>query len=235
MNRHVILLLLVGFAHLGSIASAATLSTVHIFSSRGDTLRQALVEIHDGAKHSASDQIVTLARFNSGRDSYEYASLPAATRHLRVYAPGFQIQTFDIPSAAPDQVVFLRQQNVSLLSRAIVGFQQAGASAAEAKWHFHYDLYLEVPLEDGFGRDIGAKWRTWGRTRITSVPQLATKTVKELAADFASDVAKLRVNELAQAIEILGGAEWRILPLREATDGMPEYDMFAVSLYVGGG
>jgi hypothetical protein len=107
-------------------------------------------------------------------------------------------------------------------SRAIVGFEQAGASAARSSQKYFFDLTLSAPLP--FQRNIdpyfGPRSRAWGTVRVTSVPQQVTSPVGQFAAGFAQQVSNVKVNEVAQAIEFLAGADVRL------TDKMWTYGSF---------
>jgi hypothetical protein len=96
-------------------------------------------------------------------------------------------------------------------SRAIVGFEQAGASSAKSTQKYFFDLTLSAPL---FGGSIhpyfGRRSRVWGTVRVTTVPQQITSPVGQFATSFAQQVSSVKVNEVAQAIEFLAGAEIRL-------------------------
>ena len=96
-------------------------------------------------------------------------------------------------------------------SRAIVGFEQAAASAANSTQKFFFDLTLSAPLP--FGKVdpyFGRRARLWGTGRITSVPQQINSGVATFAAGFAQQVGNLKVNEVAQGVEYLVGTEIRL-------------------------
>jgi len=99
------------------------------------------------------------------------------------------------------------------LLRTIVGFEQAGVSAAESKQNFFFDLLYDRPLGPRVDPDLGAALRGWGNLRISSVPQQVTTSVAQFAADFAQQVGNLKVNQVAQSFEFLGGIEYRLLPV----------------------
>lgn len=97
-------------------------------------------------------------------------------------------------------------------SRAIVGFEQAGASAARSTQKYFFDLTLSAPLP--FQRNVdpyfGPRSRAWGTVRVTSVPQQVTSPVGQFATGFAQQVSNVKVNEVAQAIEFLAGVDVRL-------------------------
>ena len=128
--------------------------------------------------------------------------------------------------------------------RTIVGFEQAGVSAAQSKQDFFFDLMYDRPL--GIKRDpnLGAALRSWGNLRISSVPQQIDSGVAQFAADFAQQIGNVKVNQVAQSFEFLGGVQYRLFPLssnlteRYAT--APPYSkdqrqMVSFDLIAGGG
>lgn len=93
--------------------------------------------------------------------------------------------------------------------RTIVGFEQAGVSAAPSQQDFFLDLYYDRPLALDVDKDLGPALRSWGNLRISSVPQQINTSVAQFAAEFAQQVGQLKVNQVAQSFEFLGGVEYR--------------------------
>lgn len=96
------------------------------------------------------------------------------------------------------------------LLRTIVGFEQAGVSAAQSTQDFFFDLMYDRPLGFKIDDDLGPALRSWGNLRISSVPQQISTDVATFAADFAQQVGQVKVNQVAQAFEFLGGIEYRL-------------------------
>jgi hypothetical protein len=94
--------------------------------------------------------------------------------------------------------------------RTIVGFEQAGVSSATSKQNFFFDLLYDRPLGSTFDDDLGPALRSWGNLRISSVPQQINTGVAQFATDFAQQVGALKVNEVAQSFEFLGGVQYRL-------------------------
>jgi putative Ig domain-containing protein len=94
--------------------------------------------------------------------------------------------------------------------RTIVGFEQAGVSAAPSKQDFFFDLLYDRPLGFQPDTDLGPSLRSWGNLRISSVPQQINSGVAEFATDFAQKVGNVQVNQVAQSFEFLGGMQYRI-------------------------
>jgi hypothetical protein len=99
------------------------------------------------------------------------------------------------------------------LLRTIVGFEQAGVSAAQSKQNFFFDLLYDRPVGVDRDYDLGPKLRSWGDLRISSVPQQITTSVATFASTFAQQVGDIKVNQVAQSFEFLGGVEYRLYPL----------------------
>jgi hypothetical protein len=94
--------------------------------------------------------------------------------------------------------------------RTIVGFEQAGVSAAQSQQDFFFDVYYDRPLAFHDDKYLGPALRSWGNLRISSVPQQITTDVATFVGGFAQQVGKLKVNEVAQAFEFLGGLQYRL-------------------------
>jgi hypothetical protein len=127
-------------------------------------------------------------------------------------------------------------------SRAIVGFEQAGASSAKSAQRYFFDLTLSAPLpfQKRIDPYFGPRARAWGTVRITSVPQQISSSVATFAAGFGTEVGKLRVNEVAQAAEFLGGFEYRLFSGKRVLSPFGSFDnsttnKFTLSFMAGGG
>jgi hypothetical protein len=99
------------------------------------------------------------------------------------------------------------------LLRTIVGFEQAGVSAAQSQQDFFFDLMYDRPLAFHMDPDLGPALRSWGNLRISSVPQQISTDVATFAANFPQQVGQLKVNQVAQSFEFLGGIEYRLFAL----------------------
>ena len=106
----------------------------------------------------------------------------------------------------------IEDRPVSLLSRAIIGYSQAGASSAKSDQNYFFDLFVSqsVPFAQKISPDFGERWRVWGDVRIGSAPQQISTGIGTFATNFVENAANLKVNEVAQAVEIFAGAEYRI-------------------------
>ncbi len=97
--------------------------------------------------------------------------------------------------------------------RAILGYQQAGASAAASEQNFFMDFYISRPLAflSGYDDTSQARLRWWGNVRIASYPQQGDIPVATFASSFVQQFGQLKVNQLAQSAEYLTGLEIRLL------------------------
>jgi len=94
--------------------------------------------------------------------------------------------------------------------RAIVGYQQTGASSSAFTQDWFLDFYISRPLallRKREGSDV--KWRWWGNVRVASFPQPGNQTVAEVAGGLAAQVGALKLNQLAQGAEFLSGVEFQ--------------------------
>lgn len=120
--------------------------------------------------------------------------------------------TSGFPSPTDSLVLEIEDRPVSLLTRAVVGFSQAGASSAKADQNYFFDLYINksFPFKQTVDPNFGERVKTWGDVRIASVPQQITTGIGEFVGGFTQNVANLKVNEIAQALEFLAGVEVRL-------------------------
>jgi len=197
-------------------------------------LAQADIEVTDGVDHH------TVTSNASG--NYNFSVCKAGEYTISVTKNGYITKEPFVVSSSDIE----KHVNVELLvrplgeySRAIVGFEQAGASAAKGTQKYFFDLTLSTPV---FGKSdplFGRRGRAWGSVRLTSVPQQITSPVTTFATGFAQQVANVKVNEVAQAIQFLAGGELRIHKWNEnlifgSFDGSTS-NRFTLSLIAGGG
>jgi hypothetical protein len=124
--------------------------------------------------------------------------------------------------------------------RAIVGFEQSGASSASSVQRFFGDLYVSapfpwkknVPAAGSAGSFFGPRVRVFADGRITTVPQQITSGISDFAAAFPQKVGAIQVNEIAQATEFLGGTEIRLLGMDTAMRGFDgsTYQRFSLNV-----
>ncbi len=130
-------------------------------------------------------------------------------------------------------------QTAGEFARTIVGFEQAGTSAAPSAQKFFFNLYLSVPFPAAqkLDKDFGPRVRMWGDIRITSVPQQISSTVGAFAVTFPQQISDIKVNEVAQGAEFLAGVEVRLLGQRKPLPSFSDTtkQKFSLHLIFGGG
>jgi hypothetical protein len=100
-----------------------------------------------------------------------------------------------------------------LFQRSIVGYEQAGASAAPTTPRAFLNFFVSQPLGRGNHGGLGPRLRTWVDSRITSVPQqksVESLTLGGLATGIGATAAELKVNDAVQGIEVMGGIQYRL-------------------------
>lgn len=148
------------------------------------------------------------------------------------------------PTLASDIRLEPRKASIGEFARAIVGFEQSGASAAPSAQKFFFDLWLSVPApflprkypDPNFGPGL----RLWGDIRVTSTAQQIQSSIGDFAVRFAQQVSSLKVNDVAQASEFLAGAELRIVHWGVSRSRLLSFDpstreRFGMYLVAGGG
>jgi hypothetical protein len=142
----------------------------------------------------------------------------------------------EVKAAVPIKVITRRG---GLIIVPVIGFEQAGASSAQSSQKFFFNFFISRPLpiwgNQGFDptkskkkkngkeeenpcavdplcadRVFGPRMRLWGDVRIASYPQQITSGVGEFATGFATQVAQIKVNQLAQAGEFNTGLDFRL-------------------------
>lgn len=193
-------------------ASAEKGCTVPTLQWSVDSRLEALVVITPTNTSAGSSSVDVT--FNASRASWGEAILADPSRKY------VQITATAKDTAESTQVAVARAAVTSQPSGNIVipiiGFEQAGASAAQSAQKFFFNLFISRPLP--FGREevvddgvnLGSRYRWFGNVRIASYPQQITSGVGEFATGFAAQVAKLKVNQLAQAGEFNTGLDWRL-------------------------
>jgi len=133
----------------------------------------------------------------------------------------------------------LETRPVSLLTRAIVGYDQSGASSAKSSQHLFFDLFVTIPFPFQTNKpcdsakprgcidpNFGPRNRIWADAQVSSVPQSGTATVASLAtgAGFAGQVANLQVGQVAQSVQFLIGGEIRLFNPFNFRTLLPSFD-----------
>lgn len=106
----------------------------------------------------------------------------------------------------------LAESGSSVYTRAIVGFEQAGASSSESSQKPFLDFFFGAPIA-GKGSDrIPPRLATWGQVRFASVPQqVFANTLQNTSTGFLTSIQGLQVNELVQGFDFLAGVDVRLI------------------------
>jgi hypothetical protein len=135
--------------------------------------------------------------------------------------------------------IFIEDRPVSLLARAVVGYEQAGAASTKRDQNYFFNLYLSktFPIGQKINPDFGERLRTWLDFRFASVPQAGDVALGEFSTGFVTQVSGLKVKDVANVFEFLGGLEYRLFGNRAL---LPSFDRrtkqkFSLSLIAGAG
>lgn len=106
----------------------------------------------------------------------------------------------------------IEDRPVSLMARAVVGYQQAAAAATKFEQNYFFDLFLSksLPFQQSISPDFGERGRIWGAVRAISIPNTDSFTIADAASSFVAKISALKVNEAARVFDYLGGVEYRI-------------------------
>ena len=108
--------------------------------------------------------------------------------------------------------LMLEDRPPSLLSRAVVGYEQSGTASAKKSQNWFFDLFVNntFPIRQKIDPDFGERLRTWTDFRFASVPQSGDVTIGDLSTGPATQISGLKVKDVANVFEFLGGLEYRI-------------------------
>lgn len=123
--------------------------------------------------------------------------------------------TQDVPVTVSDCPADLKDEVV----RAILGFEQLGASGTPSDQNFVFDFFITRPVGNPHIR-----W--WGNVKVASFPQQVNTQLVTFGQQFATTFGNLKVNQLAQSAEFVTGPEFVILPIPRR---------FELTVFLGGG
>lgn len=108
--------------------------------------------------------------------------------------------------------LLLEDRPVSLLARAVVGYEQTGAAATRKEQDYFFDLFVSnpFPLVQKVDPDFGERLRTWASFRVSSVPQTGESQLGAFVSGFATNVSNLQVKDVARVFDFMGGIEYRL-------------------------
>ena len=169
-----------------------------------------------------ADKSATVELIRSADSSYAYRTANAATGIFQFTLEGTPLQA--------GETLALRQTTANGISdflrpivtpfyrngeelRAVLGYQQAGASAAPFTQNWFVDLYISRPLaflkrENDLSPPM---FRWWGNVRVASFPQAGDVPVATFATNLVDQFGQLKVNQLVQSAEFLTGFEVKLL------------------------
>jgi putative Ig domain-containing protein len=137
--------------------------------------------------------------------------------------------------------LYIEDRPVSMLARAVVGYQQAGAASTDFEQNYFFDLFISqsLPFLQKVNPDFGERWRTWGAIRAVSAPQSGNVAIGDLVRGLATNISGLKANEAARIFDYLGGIEAR-LPWFSNSSLLPSFDRdtkqkFSLSFIASGG
>lgn len=102
-----------------------------------------------------------------------------------------------ISTATPDGPLAADQE----VLRAMIGFEQAGASGSSSGQNFMFDLFLSRPA-------ASARVRWWGDVKVAGFPQQINSQIAQFAQQFSAGFGGLTVNRLAASAEFATGPEF---------------------------
>jgi hypothetical protein len=103
----------------------------------------------------------------------------------------------------------------SIYTRAIVGFEQAGASSAESSQKPFLDFFFGAPVGRR-ARDVAPRVLLWGDARFASFPQQnGPSNLSGLTSGFLDAFTAAQPNKLIQSFDFLAGVDVRIIPLND--------------------
>ncbi|HWS87339.1 MAG TPA: hypothetical protein VN282_10260 [Pyrinomonadaceae bacterium] len=98
----------------------------------------------------------------------------------------------------------------SLNTRAIIGFEQAGASSADTKTQPFLDFFFTAPMRFKPKGDDLPRVSAWGQVRLAAIPQQVS-TFGALPANFVSPLVENKLtNDLVQGFDFMAGLEARV-------------------------
>lgn len=100
----------------------------------------------------------------------------------------------------------------SLLTRAVVGYQQAGAAASKIEQNYFFDLFISksLPWQQSMNPDFGEKFKAWTAVRTLSVKQSGEFKLGDFSTSLVSGIANIPAKDAVRVVDVLGGVEIRL-------------------------
>ena len=168
-------------------------------------------------------------------------SISAPVSHLRsLPGPSSQLQIAVDPSSCREEVWTFRGQNpfnandyseanitigcpLGMSWHSVVGVEQGQASGSDRIFRLFIDLGVNFPFpyrhhSQTAGQDdfYGRRLRFWSNFRITSAPQQFDSSIANAIQAFNSAVQNAKLSDVTQAMELLGGLEYRLAETADA-------------------
>jgi putative Ig domain-containing protein len=134
-------------------------------------------------------------------------STEADNEHTRVEG------VIDVASGKPMRLNLpIEDRPVSLLVRSVVGGQQSAATASQPERNVFFDFFFRksFPMRQRIDPDFGERAQLWSAVRVSSVPQPSNVSIKDSAVNFKANVGALKLDEVAQVFDYIGGVEVRL-------------------------
>jgi hypothetical protein len=134
-------------------------------------------------------------------------STEADNEHTRVEG------VIDVASGEPMRLNLpIEDRPVSLLVRSVVGGQQSAATASQPERNVFFDFFFRksFPIRQRIDPDFGERAQLWSAVRVSSVPQPSNVSIKDSAVNFKANVGALKLDEVAQVFDYIGGVEVRL-------------------------
>jgi hypothetical protein len=139
-------------------------------------------------------------------------TLTASSGTTTVYCPGargeVQVRATASSGAKSDVTIHVTAPSGGLFQRLIAGIEGSGGAATQPTGRIFFDMLLSTPISNGGHPVFGPNLRLWVDSRITSVPRQFDVKVTDFS--IANAVKDLKVNEIAQVIEVMGGPQYRL-------------------------
>jgi hypothetical protein len=106
----------------------------------------------------------------------------------------------------------IEDRPVSLLVRSVVGGQQSAATASQPERNVFFDFFFRksFPIRQRIDPDFGERAQMWSAVRVSSVPQPSNISIRDSAVNFKTNVGALKLDEVAQVFDYIGGVEVRL-------------------------
>ena len=226
--------------HHCEIEGAITLPVGH--SSVSKTFDWSSFFISAVPDRVAPHQLVSLTTQPASTVNWSISAPVSNSRALS--GPSSQLQTPVEPSSCQQEVWTFRGQNPADASdyseanvtigcpqgmtwHSIVGVEQGQASSSDRIFRLFIDLGVNFPFpyrhnsqvtaDDGF---FGRRLRFWSNLRLTSAPRQFDTTLANAIPVIDSAIQNATLSNVAQAVELLGGLEYRLAETADAHFGI---------------